>query len=167
MPAAHTPDTRRYRVRTGGIRQRTNTDGRASGDEGQTVKQATHIFDAVRFLAGDVERVSATGVNRLEDGVDFSDTTSTTMEHENGLVSHVSSSCDSESNKFGIEVVADGATLEVDQYGVSETVDVEEIDEEFERNPYVREVSRSSTPSRPATRVRFGPRTPTRRSRSR
>ena len=107
---------------------------------GQTVEQATHIFDTVRFLAGDVERVSARGVNRLEDGVDFSDATSATMEHENGLVSHVSASCASESNKFGIEVVADGATLAVDQYGVSGTVDGEEVDEAFERNPYVREV---------------------------
>ena len=52
---------------------------------GQTVEQATHIFDAVRSLGGDVTRVSAAGANRISDLVDFSDVTSATMEHENGL----------------------------------------------------------------------------------
>ena len=107
---------------------------------GQTVEQTTHIFDAIRFLAGGVECVSAVGVNRLETGVDFSDATSATMEHESGLVSHVSTSCASESSKFGIEIVADGATLTVRQHDISGTVDGEEIDEKFDQNPYVEEV---------------------------
>ena len=107
---------------------------------GQPVEQSTHIFDAVRFLAGDVESVSAAGVNRLEEGVDFSDATSATMEHEDGLLSHVSSSCASEENRFGIEIVADGATLSVGQHRISGVVDGEEIDEEFDQDPYLKEV---------------------------
>lgn len=46
----------------------------------------------------------------------------------------------SESSRLGLDVVADGATLVIDQHSVSGTVDGEEIDEEFDRNPSVRAV---------------------------
>jgi predicted dehydrogenase len=107
---------------------------------GQVVEQATHIYDTVRHLVGDVESVAAAGSHRLEDVVDFSDATSATLTHENGAVSHVSTSCAAERGKVGLEVVADGATLSVNQHSVSGTVDGEEIDETFERDPYETEV---------------------------
>lgn len=108
---------------------------------GQTVEQATHTFDAIRYLAGDVERVYAAGENRISDLVDFSDVTSATMEHESGTVSHVTTSCVAEEHKGGLEVIADGATLEVHQDRVEGVVDGEEIAEEFDENPYAVEVA--------------------------
>lgn len=107
---------------------------------GQVVEQATHVYDTVRHLVGDVERVSAAGSHRLADEVDFSDATSATMTHENGAISHVSTTCAAEDDEHGLEVVADGATLEVTEQSVSGVVDGEEIDEAFDRNPYAAEV---------------------------
>ena len=107
---------------------------------GQTVEQATHTFDAIRSLAGDVDRVFAAGANRISDLVDFSDVTSATMEHGSGTVSHVSTSCVAEEHQGGLDVIADGATLEVHQDRVDGVVDGEEISEEFDENPYAVEV---------------------------
>ena len=107
---------------------------------GQTVEQSTHVFDSIRYLAGDVERVTASGANRIVDEVDFSDVSSATMEHETGVVSHVSTSCAAEAGKVGLEIIADGATLEVNQHGLSGTVDGEEVKEEYDHDPYAAEV---------------------------
>jgi len=107
---------------------------------GQTVEQATHVFDACRYLAGDVERVSAAGSHRLVDLVDFPDTVSSTIEHETGVVSSVSNTCAAEDGKVHLEVVAEGATLEVSQHDVSGVVDGDEIEESFDADPYAREV---------------------------
>ena len=107
---------------------------------GQTVEQATHVFDAVRYLAGDVERVAAAGSHRLVDIVDFSDATSATLTHENGAISHVSTTCATDDGKTGLEVVADGATLSVTQNDVSGTVDGEPVEDSFEADPYAVEV---------------------------
>ena len=107
---------------------------------GQTVEQATHIFDTVRYLGGDVEEVAAAGANRLEELVDFADVSSATMTHDTGVVSHVSTSCAAERGKVGLEVIADGATLNVGQGHVTGSVDDEEIDEEFEQDQYATEV---------------------------
>ncbi len=107
---------------------------------GQVVEQATHVFDAIRYLAGDVERVSAAGETRISDLVDFPDVTSATMEHESGAISHVSTSCVADPGKTGLEIIADGATLTVTQDAIKGTVDDEEIDASSEQNPYVAEV---------------------------
>jgi predicted dehydrogenase len=107
---------------------------------GQTVEQATHVFDAARLLAGDAESVTAAGSHRIEDLVDFPDATSATVTHENGAVSHVSTTCAAQEGSHGLEVVADGATLEVTQTAVSGVVDGETVDEHFEGDPYEREV---------------------------
>ncbi|MFB6120473.1 MAG: Gfo/Idh/MocA family protein [Halobacteriaceae archaeon] len=107
---------------------------------GQTVEQATHIFDTVRAVAGDVTEVMAAGSNRLEELVDFSDVTSATMTHENDAVSHVSTSCAAESGKHGLEVVAEDATLTFSQDHVSGRVDGEEVEESFDADPYANEV---------------------------
>jgi predicted dehydrogenase len=107
---------------------------------GQTVEQATHIFDACRFLGGDVERVTAAGSHRIEDLVDFPDTVASTVEHDTGVVSHVSNTCAAEDGKVHLEIVAEGATLEVSQHHVAGVVDGEEIDESLEASPYALEV---------------------------
>ncbi|WP_114579333.1 Gfo/Idh/MocA family protein [Saliphagus sp. LR7] len=107
---------------------------------GQVVEQATHNFDMVRFLAGDVKRLYAAGADRVSDLVDFSDVTSTTMTHESGAVSHVSTSCIAEDGDSRLEVIADGATLTISQNEIHGSIDGDEIHEEFEANPYVTEV---------------------------
>lgn len=107
---------------------------------GQVIEQGTHIFDTLRFLAGDVERVSAAGSHRIEDAVDFPDATSATMEHENGAISHISTSCAAEDGKTGLEVIAEGATLRIDANHIEGVVDGEDINESFEYSPYTREV---------------------------
>lgn len=107
---------------------------------GQAVEQATHIFDTVRHVAGDVTDVMAAGSNRLEELVDFSDVSSATMTHENDAVSHVSTSCAAESGKHGLEVVAEDATLTFTQDRVSGRVDGEEVEESFDADPYREEV---------------------------
>lgn len=107
---------------------------------GQVVEQATHVYDTIRYLVGDVTEVTAAGSHRIADEVDFSDATSATMTHENGAISHVSTTCAAEDGKHGLEIVADGATIEVGEQSVSGTVDGEELDEEFDRNPYAAEV---------------------------
>lgn len=109
---------------------------------GQTVEQVTHIFDTVRYLAGDVTRVSAAGSHQLEDRIDFADCTSATLEHTDGSISHVSSSCASESGKTGLEVVADGATLEISPNSVYGRIDGEEIEETFEGDAHGNGVDR-------------------------
>lgn len=108
---------------------------------GQIVEQATHAYDAVRYLAGDVDRVWAAGETRISDLVDFPDVTSATMEHASGAVSHVSTSCVAETEQFGLDVVADGATLEVHQDRLEGVLDGEEIRETFDENPYALEVA--------------------------
>ena len=55
-------------------------------------------------------------------------------------MSHVSTSCVAEDGKSGLEIIADGAALQVTQDSLVGTVDGVEIDEDFDRNPYVTEV---------------------------
>lgn len=108
---------------------------------GQVVEQATHTFDMIRFLAGDVETVYAAGANRVSDLVDFPDAISATMEHESGTISHVSTSCIAEEGDSKLEVIADGATFTVRQNELHGTVNGDEFHEEFEQNPYAVEVN--------------------------
>lgn len=58
---------------------------------GQVVEQSTHVYDAVRYLAGDVSEVHAVGTRRHVDDIDFPDTTAAVLNHENGVVSEVTS----------------------------------------------------------------------------
>jgi len=113
---------------------------RADRSGGQVVEQATHLFDAIRYLAGDVECVFAAGENEISELVDFPDVTSATMRHGSGTVSHVTTSCAAEGDQVGLDVIADGATIAVRQNSIEGIVDGEEISEEFDANPYVREV---------------------------
>lgn len=107
---------------------------------GQIVEQATHVYDTVRLLAGDVEAVSGAGSHRIVDAVDFADSTSVTMEHESGTISHVSTTCAAEDHDAHLEVVADGATLRITEEEISGTVDGEDVEDSFDVNPYAVEV---------------------------
>lgn len=107
---------------------------------GQAIEQGIHVYDAMRYLAGDVERVWAAGGNRLVDIVDFPDVSSATMEHRSGIISHVTTSCAAQASTRGVEVIAAGATISISQGRLSGTVDGETIDMTFDTDPYQREV---------------------------
>jgi len=113
-------------------------DAERSG--GQIVEQATHIYDAVRWIAGEVEEVSATGSNHVVDEVNFPGAAPATMEHDSGAVSNVSTTCAAAEEDAHIEIVAQDATLHVTQHELVGTVDGEPIEESYDRNPYREEV---------------------------
>jgi len=106
---------------------------------GQLVEQSTHVTDTIRYLAGDVEQVRGAGSHRLVDAVDFHDSTSVTMEHETGAISHVTTTCAADYDAR-VEVVAEDAVLEITEEELSGTVDGEAIEESFDANPYAVEV---------------------------
>jgi predicted dehydrogenase len=96
---------------------------------GQVVEQSTHIFDLVRYLGGDVDHVSAEGDLRVqEDHIDFPDAISATLRHEDGLPSHVLSSCASPDFTFDVKVIAEDCSLRIAGASVVGEVDGEPVD---------------------------------------
>ncbi|WP_101294242.1 Gfo/Idh/MocA family protein [Halegenticoccus soli] len=81
---------------------------------GQVVEQTAHVFDLVRYFGGEVESVRAVGGKRVVgDEIDFEDAVSATMKHQNGTVSHVSTSAASPGDDVGLLLVGDGFHLEL------------------------------------------------------
>ncbi len=95
---------------------------------GQVVEMTTHGYDLMRYLAGDVSQVSANG-NRvvLTDEIDFEESVASIMEHENGAISQINSSCAYDGWHATTTILADGVALELDRGDglVSGTVDGE------------------------------------------
>ena len=99
---------------------------------GGNVQLSTHIFDLLRYFGGDVERVAAFGGSRVNlESIDFEDVNSTTMKHENGVVSHVSTNCVTPVGRK-LELVGDGFYLELDftHRRLTGTVDDEAVEYE-------------------------------------
>jgi predicted dehydrogenase len=99
---------------------------------GQVVEQAVHVYDLLRFFAGDVESVEASGGQRVvTEEIDFPDSSSATMRHESGAVSHVAASSASPTRDVGVELVAEDCRLEIDldDHRLTGVVDGEEIRE--------------------------------------
>ncbi|WP_306061553.1 Gfo/Idh/MocA family protein [Natronococcus wangiae] len=99
---------------------------------GSNVQLSTHVFDLVRYFGGDVERVAAFGGSRVNlESIDFEDVNSTTMKHENGAVSHISTNCVTSIGRK-LELAGDGFYLELDfTHGtLAGTVDDEAIEYE-------------------------------------
>lgn len=105
---------------------------------GQVVEQSTHLYDTIRHFAGEVERVSAAGDRRVVEEIDFEDTTSATMHHANGTVSHVSSTSASPDDRIQVNVVGDGVRLTIDYLAdeLTGTVDGESISVEGDANRF-------------------------------
>ncbi|WP_129112733.1 Gfo/Idh/MocA family protein [Halegenticoccus tardaugens] len=81
---------------------------------GQVVEQTAHVFDLVRYFGGEVEAVRAAGGKRVVgDEIDFEDAVSATMTHENGTVSHVSTSAASPDDDVSLTLVGDGFHLDL------------------------------------------------------
>lgn len=110
---------------------------------GEIVTRATHIYDAVRYLGGDVERVAAAGSERIDTPeVDYPDATASTMCHENGAVSTVASAITSPNWVAELDVVGDGVHLTLDFVAqeITGSVDGESIDEEHPTDRYGEEI---------------------------
>lgn len=110
---------------------------------GEIVTRTTHIYDLIRYFGGEVERVFAAGSDRIDtDAVDYPDATTTTMEHENGIVSSVSSGVTSPSWTAELDIVGDDFFLQLDYVAqeLSGSVDGEEIHHDRPTDRYGREV---------------------------
>ncbi|WP_266079992.1 Gfo/Idh/MocA family protein [Haladaptatus caseinilyticus] len=109
---------------------------------GQIVEQSTHVYDLHRYLAGEVTDVVGSGTDQLlVDEIDFQDATSVTLDHESGVVSHISSTCTSPTFRFEVRIAAEDAYLELDysDHSLSGTVDGEVVQFETDDNWYARE----------------------------
>lgn len=80
---------------------------------GYPIHMSTHIYDLVRYVAGDVTDVVGYGTHRLEDTVDYEDVGSTTMRHRDGTVSHVSHVVSTSVGR-GLRLFGEGADLHLD-----------------------------------------------------
>lgn len=110
---------------------------------GEIVTRTTHIYDTIRYLGGDVERVSASGTDRLgTDGIDYPDATAARLDHENGIVSTVSSGVTSPEWVAELDVLGDDVSLRLDYAAQKLTGSVagDEIHYDFATDRYGREV---------------------------
>lgn len=110
---------------------------------GQVVEQAVHVYDLVRHFAGDVASVSARGGQRVvTEEIDFPDSSSATMRHDSGAVSHVAASSASPTHDVGLELVAEDCRLELDldDHRLSGVVDGEEVRAEGSQRMYADEL---------------------------
>ncbi|ELY98360.1 Gfo/Idh/MocA family protein [Natrialba aegyptia] len=81
---------------------------------GSTVQLSTHIFDLVRYFGGEVDHLAAVGGSRVNlESIDFEDVNSTTMKHENGIVSYVSTNCLTSVGRK-LELAGEEFALEID-----------------------------------------------------
>lgn len=80
---------------------------------GQVVEQSTHVYDLLRYLGGEIDRVVAEGGRRLVEALDFPDSTTAVLRHENGTVSQVASTATSPEHGVGVTAVGDGFALDL------------------------------------------------------
>jgi predicted dehydrogenase len=111
---------------------------------GQVVEQSTHVFDLVRYLAGEVVEVTAYGGQRInETAIDFEDSVTASMRHADGTVSHVTTtSTATEDHRVELDVVGDGVQVELD-YDADEfqgRVDGETVAVTTDDDPYATEL---------------------------
>lgn len=109
---------------------------------GQVIEQSTHMFDLVRYLFGDVNRISATGSNRHVEAVDFSDTTIATVHHDSGVVSQIESSISTPVRALDLRILGPEVDLTIDLlenelYG---TAHGEDVDFMSDVDPFHREL---------------------------
>jgi predicted dehydrogenase len=102
---------------------------------GQVVEQATHNYDLVRLLAGDVEEVSADGSHRIVDAIDFEDCVTANLRHDSGAVSNLVNTTAASDGGTGTEVIAEDAHLHLGSNSFEGTVDGEEVAYEGENDP--------------------------------
>lgn len=110
---------------------------------GEIVTRTTHVYDLVRYLGGEVDRVTAASTDRIgTPEIDYPDATTATLEHENGIISTVSSAVTSPEWTAELDVVGDDVHLHLD-YTTQEltgAIDDEEVRFELPTDRYGREV---------------------------
>lgn len=85
---------------------------RQDGSGGQTVEQATHLFDVARVLVGEVDSGWATGSRSPDGPGDILDVCTAALRFSTGAVGSFSSSCLlPRAHRIGIELVAPGLGL--------------------------------------------------------
>lgn len=110
---------------------------------GEIVIRTTHIYDLIRYFGGAVERVFAAGTDRIgTEAVDYPDATTTTMEHENGIVSSVTSGVTASSWTAELDIVGEDHSLQLDYVAqeLSGSIDGEEIHRDLPTDRYGQEV---------------------------
>lgn len=83
---------------------------------GQVVTTTTHVYDLVRYFAGDPIEVSAHGSQTVvTDEIDFADTQIANIEHASGVLSQVASTCAlGDDRKVDLLLVGDEVRLALD-----------------------------------------------------
>ncbi len=85
---------------------------RQDGSGGQTVEQATHLFDVARVLVGEVEGGWATGSRSPDGPGDVLDVCTAALRFEGGAVGSFANSCLlPRAHRIGVELVAPGLGL--------------------------------------------------------
>ncbi|MEK3889965.1 Gfo/Idh/MocA family protein [Bacillus sp. FSL K6-3431] len=83
---------------------------------GQLVEQATHILDTMRYMAGDVKKVSANmSLQVMQDieNIDIPDVTSVNLTFESGAVGHLDSSFIQHDHRMGVELLGRNFRIEL------------------------------------------------------
>ncbi|MCU4743314.1 Gfo/Idh/MocA family oxidoreductase [Natronoglomus mannanivorans] len=110
---------------------------------GEIVTRTTHVYDLVRYLGGEVERVTAASTDRIgTPEIDYPDATTATLTHENGIISTVSSAVTSPEWTAELDVVGDDIHLHLD-YTTQEltgTIGDEEVHFELPTDRYGNEI---------------------------
>ncbi len=86
---------------------------------GQILEQTTHIIDMARYLAGDVERVSAEMALRVMtdvENISVPDVGTVNLRFESGAVGNITNSCVPPGWKNGLVVIGDKKTVIFDQF---------------------------------------------------
>ena len=110
---------------------------------GQIVEQSTHLVDAARYLAGDVETAFArASTGHAADRVDYPDSTALTLTHIGGAVTTVLSTAAVWQFFWGLTVVARDLHLDLvyDQWTIKGTVDGQAIYEHIPVSGYPEQV---------------------------
>jgi myo-inositol 2-dehydrogenase/D-chiro-inositol 1-dehydrogenase len=105
--------------------------------------RATHLYDLLRYFGGEVDRVFAAGSDRLGmDAIDYDEAVTSTVEHENGVVSHVSSALTAPEWTVEFDITGDGFQLHLDYVDQSLTgvIDDEPVAFDGQCDRYLAEV---------------------------
>lgn len=110
---------------------------------GEIVTRTTHLHDLIRYLGGEVDRVTAASTDRLDvPEIDYPDATTATLIHENGIISTVSSAVTSPEWTAELDIIGDNAHLQLDYttQEITGMIDDEEIYFDLPTDRYGREV---------------------------
>ncbi len=96
--------------------------GRKSQSGGQMIEQTTHIFDLVRVLVGEVDKVFAFGSSMRRERfpeLDIFDVTTASLQFKNGAVGTLASTCLLNwQHRVGLHLFCDGMAIELSAFDI-------------------------------------------------